>query len=117
MASPATGTQPGVQAGGGSRMPTALPARIVIQYPTPAVDGGLFPAKRCVGDHVEVQADVFRDGHDLLRAVVRYRGPGERRWQETEMERIDAHLDGVRWAGGFEVTRMGRYQYTVQAWT
>ncbi|MFL5824191.1 MAG: alpha-1,4-glucan--maltose-1-phosphate maltosyltransferase, partial [Solirubrobacteraceae bacterium] len=81
------------------------------------MDLGSYPAKRCVGDHVEVQADVFRDGHDLLRAVVRYREPGQRRWQETEMRRIDAHLDGVRWAGGFDVTRPGRYQYTVQAWT
>ena len=49
------------------------PARIVIQYPTPAVDGGRYAAKRCVGDTVTVEADIFRDGHDLLRAVVRYK--------------------------------------------
>jgi starch synthase (maltosyl-transferring) len=117
MASPATGTQPGVRAGGEPSTPAGLPARIVIQYPTPAVDGGRYPAKRCIGDHVEVQADVFRDGHDLIRAVVRYREPGARKWREAEMHRIDAQLDGVRWAGEFEVTRMGRYEYTVQAWT
>jgi starch synthase (maltosyl-transferring) len=117
MASPATGTRQGAQTGGQPRRPTALPARIVIQYPSPTVDGGLFPAKRCVGDRVEVRADIFRDGHDLLRAVVRFREPGGRKWQETEMYRIDAHLDGVRWAGDFEVTRMGRYEYTIQAWT
>jgi starch synthase (maltosyl-transferring) len=117
MASPATGARPDAQTSGQPGTPTAHPPRIVIQYPAPAVDGGRFPAKRCLGDHVQVQADVFRDGHDLIRAVIRYREPGERRWQETEMHRIDAHLEGVRWAGGFEVSRMGRYQYTVQAWT
>jgi len=89
----------------------------VIQYPTPSVDGGSFAAKRCVGDVVTVSADVFRDGHDKLRAVVRYRAPGERRWSETELDQTDAHLDGVRWAGSFEVDRPGRWLYTVDAWT
>ncbi len=57
--------------------PTAEPpARIVIQYPEPAVDGGRYPAKRCVGDTVEVAADIIRDGHDVLRACIRYKGPG-----------------------------------------
>jgi starch synthase (maltosyl-transferring) len=93
------------------------PPRIEIQYPAPAVDDGRFPAKRCVGDRVEVQADAFRDGHDLLRAVVGFRGPGDEGWRESEMRRIDAHLDGVRWAGEFEVDRLGRWEYTVLAWT
>jgi starch synthase (maltosyl-transferring) len=93
------------------------PPRIVIQYPTPAVDDGRYPAKRCVGDHVTVEADVFRDGHDLLRAVIRYKHAGDERHQETEMRRIDAHLGGVRWAGSFDVDRQGRWEYTVEAWT
>jgi starch synthase (maltosyl-transferring) len=93
------------------------PNRIEIQYPAPVVDGGRFPAKRCVGDGVDVFADVFRDGHDLLRAVVRYRGPEKRRWRESEMRRIDAHLDGVRWAGEFTVDHIGSWEYTIEAWT
>jgi starch synthase (maltosyl-transferring) len=93
------------------------PRRIVIQYATPSVDGGRYPVKRCVGDRVRVEADVFRDGHDLLRAVVRSRGPGETGWQESELARIDAHLGGVRWTGGFSVDRPGRWQYTIEAWT
>jgi starch synthase (maltosyl-transferring) len=122
MASPATGragatARPSDASQTRAPSPPAFPPRIVIQYPSPAVDGGRYAAKRCVGDRVEIQADVFRDGHDLLRAVVRYREPGGRRWNETEMKRIDAQLDGVRWAGSFETTRSGTYQYTVQAWT
>jgi starch synthase (maltosyl-transferring) len=115
MAIPATRAEP---ADPEAPRPTEPPpTRIVIQYPAPSVDGGRYAAKRCVGDHVRVEADVFRDGHDLLRAVVRYRAPEATRWQESELERVDAHLDGVRWAGGFDVASTGRFQYTVEAWT
>src|SRR5947207_4917603 len=93
------------------------PTRIEIQHPAPAVDGGRYAAKRCVGDTVTVSADIFRDGHDKLRAVVRYRGPGGGRWKEAEMLPIDAHIDGVRWAGEFPVDAMGRWEYTIEAWT
>ena len=98
-------------------MDPSPPQRIEIQYPSPSVDGGSFPAKRCVGDTVRIEADIFRDGHEMLRAVVRSRGPGEDRWRESEMHRIDAHLDGVRWAGEFDVDRIGSWEYTVEAWT
>ncbi len=117
MASSVTGVQPVRDTKPRSSGRRAAQPRIVIQYPSPAVDGGAFPAKRCVGDLVRVQADVFRDGHEILRAVVRHRGPGERRWSEAEMHRIDAHLDGVRWEGGFSVERTGRFEYAVEAWT
>ncbi len=93
------------------------PGRIVIQYPAPCVDGGRYPAKRCAGDRVTIAADVFRDGHDLIRAVVRYRGPEESTWQESELRRIDAHLGGVRWATEIDLDVPGRWQYTIEAWT
>jgi starch synthase (maltosyl-transferring) len=98
--------------------------RIVIQHPSPAVDGGRFPAKRCVGDRVVVEADIIRDGHELLRAVVLHHRPQKTRahherrfWREAEMRQIDAHLDGVRWAGSFDVDEAGTWLYTVEAWT
>jgi starch synthase (maltosyl-transferring) len=93
------------------------PQRIVVQYPDPSVDGGSYPAKRCVGDVVGVAADIFRDGHEKLRAVVRYRAPGQRRWRESELTPIDDHLGGVRWGGEFVVDGQGRWLYSVEAWT
>jgi len=92
------------------------PPRIVIQYPRPSVDGGRYPVKRCVGDVVEVSADVFRDGHDLVRAVIRWFAP-DGRAGEAELEWIDVHLGGVRWAGAFAVDQPGRWRYTIEAWT
>src|SRR6266542_4199827 len=77
------------------------PSRLRIEDPHPVVDGGRFPAKRTVGDSVDVSADILRDGHDVLRAVVRYRGPGRRRWGEAPLTHIDAHVKGDRWAGSF----------------
>ena len=51
----------------------------------PELDGGRYPVKRIVGDTFEVWADLFRDGHDKLRAIVKYRhedGP----WCETPLD-------------------------------
>jgi starch synthase (maltosyl-transferring) len=92
------------------------PRRIVIQLPAPAVDGGRYPLKRCPGDRVEVSADIFRDGHELMRAVIRATNPGGE-VDETELAPVDAHLGGVRWAASFTVDRPGRWEYTVEAWT
>ena len=89
----------------------------MIQLPSPAVDDGRYPAKRCVGDRVTVQADVFRDGHDLIRATVRYLGPGDEEWREAELRPLDAEIGGVRWSGEFEVDRTGRWLYTIESWT
>jgi starch synthase (maltosyl-transferring) len=98
-------------------MPKPPPPRIHIQYPQPAVDAGRYPAKRTVGDLVEVEADVFRDGHEKLRAVICHKAAGARRWRESELQPIDAHHNGVRWAGSFVVDAPGRWDWTVEAWT
>jgi starch synthase (maltosyl-transferring) len=92
------------------------PSRIRIEHPAPTVDGGRWPVKRTVGDTVNVAADIFRDGHEVLRAVVRWRGPGERRWREAPLTAVDAHHDGVRWEGRFTVEAPGTTQWTIQAW-
>ena len=117
MAPSATSAKPRAARSAASTRPEPPPTRIQIQYPVPAVDAGAYPAKRCVGDTVSVSADVFRDGHDLLRAVVRHRAPGASEWGESELQRIDAHLGGVRWAGTFRVDQIGRWEYTIEAWT
>jgi starch synthase (maltosyl-transferring) len=95
----------------------AAPSRIRIQLARPTIEEGRWPVKRTVGDTVAVSADVFRDGHEVLRAVVRHRGPDERRWSEAPMHPVDAHHNGVRWAGEFTIgDAPGRTQWTIQAW-
>jgi starch synthase (maltosyl-transferring) len=94
---------------------TSLPktrTRIQVQRVWPMLDCGRYPVKRTVGDEVDVWADVFSDGHDVLRAVVRSRPPGARRWGEAAMEPIG----NDRWHGTFPVEALGRWQYTITAW-
>jgi starch synthase (maltosyl-transferring) len=88
------------------------PPRIQIQNVEPQTDCGRYPVKRTQGDRVEVTADIFKDGHDLLRAVVKYRPPGTRKWLERPLEPIG----NDRWAGEFDVTELGRWQFVVEAW-
>ncbi len=80
------------------------------------IDCGRYPSKRTIGDSVAVSADIFADGHDVLRAVVKCCSPGEEGWRESPLHRIDAHVDGDRWAGEFAVDALGRWSWTIEAW-
>src|ERR671933_260533 len=93
------------------------PRRIRIAKPAPMLDAGRYAPKRCVGDVVAVSADIFRDGHDKLRAVVKYKAPGGRRWLETPMTHLDPHVNGVRWGGEIHVDTPGSWQISIEAWT
>ncbi|MFZ1830134.1 MAG: alpha-1,4-glucan--maltose-1-phosphate maltosyltransferase [Candidatus Competibacteraceae bacterium] len=86
--------------------------RIIIEGISPEVDGGRFPIKRTVGETVVVEVDAFTDGHDALYCVLQYRQAGETTWREVPM----VALVNDRWRGEFEVTALGRYEYTVLAW-
>jgi starch synthase (maltosyl-transferring) len=91
----------------------ALP-RLVIECVTPELDCGRFAVKRTIGDSVEVSADIFKDGHDVLAARIRYRGPDDR---EPRYASMVYEFASDRWYGGFPVDRAGRWSYTVEAWT
>ncbi len=86
--------------------------RVVVESVEPVVDGGRFPAKRVVGDVVDVEADVFADGHDRLGAAVRFRQDGAAEWQEVSM----CLVENDRWRGSFRVTGIGGYRFQVGAW-
>jgi len=88
------------------------PPRIQIQDVRPQVDCGRYPVKATDGDTVAVSASIFKDGHDVLRAVVRYRPAGTRRWLERPLEPVG----NDRWQGSFDVSGLGRWQFTVEAW-
>ncbi len=85
---------------------------IAIEHVTPEVDDGRFPAKREVGCDVRVEADIFKDGHDILDAALLYRKRGSSSWSESPM----VHVDNDRWAGSFVLPSIGRFEYVVEAW-
>jgi starch synthase (maltosyl-transferring) len=79
----------------------------------PLIDGGRFPVKRIVGERVEVWADVYRDGHDVVNAALVWRRERDREWRRTPM----AHHSNDRWSGSFVPEQPGRYVYAIEAWT
>ncbi len=86
--------------------------RIVIRGVRPEIECGRFPVKRTVGEDVEVEADVFADGHDAIMCVLRHRHGDEAQWEQTPME----PLVNDHWQGRFVVSRAGSYVYTLSAW-
>lgn len=86
--------------------------RVIIEAVKPEVDCGRFPIKRVIGEIIEVEAAVFCDGHDRVRAMVRHRAAGSAEWQEAPMQ----PLVNDRWRAQFRVDRIGRHEYTLIAW-
>jgi starch synthase (maltosyl-transferring) len=85
---------------------------VVIEAVRPLVDCGERPAKRVVGDRVEVSADIFCDGHEKIGAAVLHRFDGEKEWRRAPMH----FVDNDRWAGTFPADRVGRYYFAIEAW-
>lgn len=94
------------------RLESLAENRVVIERVTPEIDGGRFPIKRVAGDTLEVQADVFCDGHDVIDAAVLYKSPHADDWSEAPM----TFVDNDRWTGSFALTEIGRWTYTILAW-
>jgi starch synthase (maltosyl-transferring) len=86
--------------------------RVVIENVNPEIDGGLYAIKRVVGEKVVVQADIFADGHDQIKAVLLYRKDNEDEWKSLPMR----FVENDRWEGEFTVEDRGAYYYSVQGW-
>jgi len=79
----------------------------------PLIDGGRFPVKRIAGERVEVWADIYRDGSDVVACALVWRREQEWEWCCTPM----THHGDDRWVGSFAPDRPGLYVYAIEAWT
>ncbi len=86
--------------------------RVVIEGVSPEIDGGRSAVKRVVGDSLEVEADIFTDGHEILAAAVLSRPVGETEWRRDPL----AFVENDRWRGAFPLTRNTRYEYVIEGW-
>ncbi len=93
--------------------------QIIIEHISPELEGGRFPVKRVVGDCFKLEVDIFRDGHDLISAALKFRAPEGKglnsggAWEEVPLEKFN----NDRWRGEFPLNIMGNYIYMVEAWT
>jgi len=78
----------------------------------PELAGGRHPVKRVVGDTFDVSADILREGHEALAAVLKYRAVKDTTWREAPMR----HVDNDRWEGRFLLEENTRYLYTIEAY-
>ena len=93
-------------------MARAFPS-VVIENLQPLLDGGDYPIKRVVGEDLAAEADIFKDGHDVVAAVLKWRVVGKRTWRETPM----SFVDNDRWRGVCTLYDEDIHEYTVEAWT
>ena len=92
--------------------PRTRPGRIVIQDLAPLLNGGAHAPKVTAGDPVTIAATILRDGHEILRAVVRHRAPGGG-WDEFPM----TDTPGTdRWSATLRPDTLGVHEFTVEAW-
>ncbi len=88
--------------------------RILIDDLRPRTPTGAFPAKATTGEALEVSADIFTDGHDLLAARARTRKDGSSRWNAAVPL---VHLGNDRWQGTVRFEEIGTHEVVVEAWT
>ena len=70
--------------------------------------------KRIVGERVEVWADIYRDGHDVIAAALVWRREQRPRMAPRADDPSAATTAG---AASFVPDRPGRYVYAIEAWT
>jgi starch synthase (maltosyl-transferring) len=88
---------------------------LLIEAVSPAVDGGRYPAKCIAGETVTLSADIFRDGHEVIRAQVRWRradGPSDA-WEINSL----SPQGNDRWAANIVPEAPGDHLFAIDAWT
>jgi len=86
--------------------------RVILEHLTPEVEGGRFYTKRIVGETLQVEIDLFADGHDVVNGHLLYRMAKTRKWHPVQLR----HLGNDRWAGAIELDQEGMLEYKVQGW-
>ena len=86
--------------------------RLVIEYVSPCVDDGRYPAKATVDQPVTVNATIFTDGHNRLAARVLWKEASETRWHSQPMVLLGNDL----WETVFVPTKMARHYFKIEAW-
>lgn len=95
-------------------MDYAASSPITIEHVSPQIDAGRYAVKREVGDTMDVTCNIFKDGHDLIKAVILCRLADSDEWWETPMTEVNHGL--AQWYGQLWFGTNARYIYTIEAW-
>ncbi len=89
--------------------------RIPVLDVQPVINCARYPAKSVVGEHFEVSATVFRDGHDAVRATAVLIGPDGAERARVAMKPGAPGLD--RWHATLAADQMGSWSLAVEGWS
>src|SRR6202161_319307 len=65
-----------------------------------------------IGEPISIEADVFTDGHEMLAVELLWRAADEGDWRRVQMHALANDC----WRGTIAPERIGRYEFTVEAW-
>jgi starch synthase (maltosyl-transferring) len=85
---------------------------VLIENLSPMIMEGNFAIKRIVGEQIDVEATIYKEGHETIRAMLQWRSMGDSRWQERPM----LSLGNDRWRASFQALTLGLMEYTIEAW-
>ena len=91
-----------------------LAKRISITEVRPHLSWGRYAIKRVIGEQLRVEADIVKEGHDKLAAVVRHRLAPAGEWHEVPM--VYSYNED-EWSATIPLDALGTGEYTVAAWT
>src|SRR4051794_36676440 len=83
---------------------------VLIENVQPSVDGGRYAAKAIIGETCDVEADIFRDGHEQIHPVLLWRHADEKKWNNVAMK--DDGND--RWQASFAFDRLGVFEFSFE---
>ena len=88
------------------------PETAIIRRITPSLDNARYAIKRAIGEEIRVEADIFKEGHDEVIAMLKWRPAGAAAWKESPMRKII----NDRWTGTLCLTSSGPWEFTIEAW-
>jgi starch synthase (maltosyl-transferring) len=86
--------------------------RVVIENVNPEIGCGKYAVKWVVGEKLTVSADVFGDGHDVVKAALIFKLKESSKWTEIPME----FLGNDHWEASFTPDKTGVYEYSIKGW-
>ncbi|AEF39794.1 alpha-1,4-glucan--maltose-1-phosphate maltosyltransferase [Hoyosella subflava] len=89
--------------------------RLGIDGVRPVVDCGRFPAKAVVGEHIPIEARVWREGHDAVAATVVWQGPNDTSARLTRMTAEPENPDDC--IAAITPDSEGIWTFRVDAWS
>jgi starch synthase (maltosyl-transferring) len=86
--------------------------RVVISNISPQIEKGKYPAKRVIGESIDITADIFTDGHDEIAASVMLKHQSAGEWLEIPMD----FVANDSWKATLTPEQTGNYEFQIIGW-